>query len=353
MPVYSVFLAKNKKDKFLRYADKFYSTYRSELVAFEQKVQYDVRSMLDLLRKLTRAKKKNVLIVSHGWTDGLWLPLSSKIEDTATTDRLVMIRLMAGVHKTVQQLVADKAPDKWFVDRQVRSRTLKKLAEVFPWHDFAFQDEKEAYKALKGRSSKRPGKQYAEIENKVNVASRNEAALKSLGPVIQNAVSAWWQSLLTSSGLKDEKAARTYFDAIRDVRGVKIESVEIRGCMIGASAASSQVLRRILGAKSLRAPTVVIETGNPTAGVEVRETKKPAEHRWNIDGGYVKWSPGGVYRVSSKKVWDKWVRQRIGKPRGQVSLNMPLMYFGGSVNAPPQYPLDAGFEKLLATFTSA
>lgn len=348
--IYAVFLAKNKSDKFLVYADKFYSSYRSELVVFEQKLHQDMMSMLQLLQTLAKVGKKDVLIVSHGWTDGLWLPLVTKGTDTSTTVRIATILLMAHMQKTAKRLIDDRNPDQWFPDRSSRSRVTKELAEVFPAHDFAFKDEEDAFKGLIAAKTGSQGKMLKDIQDTLNTHGSEQSALASYGPMVQQAVRNWWASLLNTSGLGDEKTATSYFDAIAKLHSVNIRSVEIRGCKIGASSASSQVLRRLLGATKLRAPTEVLVTQNPTAGVEVKETFKPKEVKWDVDGGYVKWSPGGVYRTTGKTVWQNWVKSRIGQPRGKVDLNIPLMLLERDLNGHPLYPLDTGFEKLLAAF---
>jgi hypothetical protein len=349
MATYTCFLAKNKADKFLVYADKFYSSYRNELVAFEQVLYQDMMSMLQLLQTIARAKKQNVLVVSHGSTNGLWLPLVAKSKDISTTDRLVTFMLMSRMHNIVKRLTSDSAPDKWFADQKSRTGMLADLATVFPAHDFIFKTDEDAFKALNSATTGKPGKALSSIQDQVNT-TRDASTLAQLGPIAQTAVRDWWASLLKSSNLTDERTAQSYFDAIRDVHATHISSVEIRGCNVGASAPSSQVLRRFLGASKLRAPTETIVTENPTAGVETKEVVKKSEIRWDVDGGYVKWTPGGAYRTTSLKAWENWVNQKIGKPRGKVALNMPLMSLEKVLYGSPVYPQDQGFADLLATF---
>jgi hypothetical protein len=344
---YTVFISGNKKGKFLAYADIFYSTYKEELVPFDATLN-DVSSMLTLLNRLATKKKKYVLIVSHGWTDGLWLPLYKATKDESTTIRLASILLMSKMRPTVDKLLNDGKPQAWFSNDKNTKATIAKLKEVFPPHEFKYTKEKDAYAAVTAVKTGGVSSHVNQIQRNVDTLSGNPQQLAALGPEVQAIVGQWWESLLVSSGLNDDKMANKYFKALKAVHEAGINRVEIRGCKIGDSKPSSQVLRIFLGADKLRAPKVVLVTQRVTPKIEKQVTVMKDEHVWTVGQGYVKWDPTDFYRISSLKEWKSWILSKIGKSRKTVGLTMPLMYLDVR---PPQYPQDPGFEKLLATFS--
>ena len=344
---YTVFLAGNKKGKFLAYADAFYETYKEELVEFEATLNKNIPTFISLLNRLAKKKKKYVLVVSHGWTDGLWLPLYKGTKEESTTVHLASIYLMSKMRSTVEKLVDDKKPDTWFSSAANIKATMAKLKEVFPPHEFKYTDEKAAYAAATAVKTGGVSPQVTQIQNNVNTLSNNPQQLAKLGKGVQGIVDQWWNSLLVSSGLGDDKTANQYFKAMRSLQKVGIKRVEIRGCMIGKSKPSSQMLRIFLGADKLRAPTAVMVTQRVTPKIEKKVTVVKDEHVWNVGNGYVKWDPTEVYRISSLADWKKWIGAKIGRSRKTVGLTMPLMHLD---TKPPVYPQDSGFAKLLNTY---
>jgi len=345
---YTVFLSNNKKDKFLVYADLYYSAYKEELVPYEATLNKNIGSMLALLNRLGKKKKKYVLVVSHGWTDGLWLPLTKSTKDKSTTIRIATILLMSKMRSTVDKLVNDRKPEAWFSDAKRTKATIAKLKEVFPPHEFKYAKEKDAWAAVTAVKTGGVSSHVNKIQNNIATVSGNAAQLAQQGKETQKVVENWWASLLYSSGLNDNKTAKAYFKALKAVHKVGITRVEIRGCKIGDSKPSSQVLRIFLGADKLRAPKVVMVTQRATPKIETQPLVIGGEHVWTVGKGYVKWGPTDLYRTSSLKAWKSWILLKMGKSRKTVKLTMPLMYLEGK---PHQYPQEAGFKKLLATFS--
>ncbi len=310
---YTVFLSGNKKGKFLAYADSYYSTYKEELVPFDATLNKNISSMLGLLNRLAKRKKKYVLIVSHGWTDGLWLPLFDATEDKSTTIRIASILLMSKMRWTVDKLRNDSNPQAWFSNEKNTKATIAKLKEVFPPHEFKHTKDKEAWAAVTAVNTGGVSSQVNQIQRNVATVSGDPQQLAVQGKDTQNIVGQWWTSLLVSSGLNDNKTANAYFKALRALHKVGIKRVEIRGCKIGDSKPSSQVLRIFLGADKLRAPKVVLVTQRVTPKIEKQVTVVKDEHVWTVGKGYVKWDPTDLYRISSLIEWKRWIATKIGK----------------------------------------